>query len=61
MSFNKVTSFASEKGVCSEGFRTAQFPNAIAAAIFMVANAKGAFQGAIKPTTPAGSLFTNVR
>ena len=37
------------------------FYQAIAAAIFIVANASGAFQGAINPMTPAGSRFTKVR
>ena len=56
--FSRFMNGTNPSGVSSDGFKTQLFPNAIAPAIFIVANAIGAFHGAINPATPIGSLLT---
>ena len=55
---SKFMNGTNPSGVNSDGFNMQLFPKAIAPAIFIVANAIGAFHGAIKPATPIGSLLT---
>ena len=59
-SCNNRTRRATAIGACSDGLTTHVFPNARAAAIFIVANANGAFHGAINAATPTDSCTTVV-
>lgn len=54
-SFRISASFVAVKGLHSAGFRTTVFPKAKAGAMRQVESIRGAFQGVMIPTGPAGT------